>query len=318
MAPEEVTKLLRTPSERKIYSIIQRTSVDGVSEVTTAEMCSETGFSGETLRRAFRAFEERGILSVERTKKSYSHIYSNRWSNNRYHLNVGSSVVGSSYDQGSSNSYTVETVGKLVGKEDTSYLLMPQAAETEVVELARWKNNDDDEVGGFGLFEEEVQEKVASKMPAPSKRDPRTRGRRPEAEWTVYDVASEFSYQLSRKFPYTPGLVNVKNISGALRAWRNQYGTNATIEMEMLRKFFADERNYLTADKEPEKIHLVYLRMFKTNMRDVNESFDVYDAVETSDLTVDEDYLYSSDGRRFDNTLIGRKALARHEESLKG
>lgn len=318
MIPEEASKLLRTPSERKILNIIYKTSVGGVSEVTTAEMCSQTGFSAETLRRAFRAFERLGILEVERTQKSYSHVYSNRWSNNRYHLklwssDVGSSVVGSSYDQGSSNSYPV---GKLVGKEDTSYLLMPQAAETEAMEMARW--TEDDEVGGFGLFESEVEEKVAAKAKPASKRDPKTRGRRPEAEWTVYDVASEFSYLLGRKFPYIPGLVNVKNISGALRAWRNQYGTNATIEMELMRKFFADERNYLTADKAPEKIHLAYLRMFKTDMRDVNESFDVHDSVATDDLTAEDDYLYSSDGRRFDNTLIGRKALARHEESLKG
>jgi len=195
---------------------------------------------------------------------------------------------------------------------------MPQAAETEAGTMARWKNDDEDDVGGFGLFDEEVQEKVAAKVPAASKRDPRTRGRRPESEWTVYDVASEFSFQIGRKFPYIPGLVNVKNISGALRAWRNQYGTNPTIEMELLRQFFADERNYAAADRAPEKIHLAYLRMFKTNMREVNATFDVYDAVETSDLTQDEDYLYSSDGRRFDNTLIGRKALARHEEELKG
>ena len=149
MIPEEVKTLLRTPSERKILNIIYRTSVDGVSEVTTAEMCSETGFSAETLRRAFRAFEARGIIEVERTKKSYSHVYSNRWSNNRYHLklwssDVGSSRVGSSYDYGDSNSYTV---GKIVGKEDTSYLLMPQAAKSEGVEMARWKNEDEGERG---------------------------------------------------------------------------------------------------------------------------------------------------------------------------
>jgi hypothetical protein len=316
--PDEVVSLLRTPSERKIFSIIYRTSVDGVSEVSTEEMCSETGYSGETLRRAFREFERRGILHVERTRKSYSHIYSNRWSNNRYHIklgyaDVGSSVVGSSCDTGDS---TVVPVGKLVGNEHTSYVHMPQAAKTEVQEMARWKNDDEDDVGGFGLFEEEVQQKVASTAKPINKRDTSTRGRRPEAEWTVYDIASEFSHLLSRKFPYIPGLVNVRNISGALRGWRNQYGTTATVEMEMMRKFFADERNWLGADKEPEKIHLRYLRMFKTHMQEINASFDIYDSVESSDLTTGDDYLYSSDGRRFDNTLIGRKALARYEDSL--
>jgi hypothetical protein len=193
---------------------------------------------------------------------------------------------------------------------------MPQAAKTEVQEMARWKNDDEDDVGGFGLFEEEVQQKVASTAKPINKRDTSTRGRRPEAEWTVYDIASEFSHLLSRKFPYIPGLVNVRNISGALRGWRNQYGTTATVEMEMMRKFFADERNWLGADKEPEKIHLRYLRMFKTHMQEINASFDIYDSVESSDLTTGDDYLYSSDGRRFDNTLIGRKALARYEDSL--
>lgn len=312
--PEEIFSLPLKHSELKTFVAIYRTCVDGVSDISTEELSSQTGYSTETLRRAFRALESLGVLVTERTTKSYSHIYSNRYSNNRYHIKLGSSVVGSSCDTGDSNYYTV---GKTVGKEDTSYLLMPQAAETEAQEMARWKNDDDDEVGGFGLFEDEVQEKVAAKVKPADKRDPRTRGRRPESDWTVYDVASEFSFLLSKKFPYSPGLVNVRAISGALRQWRNSHGITPTVEMEIMRAFFADDRNYLGADKNPEQVHKWYLRMFKTHMSDTLLDFGISNDADPDSTTTDE-FVYASDGKRFDNSNFGRRERDRYEATLEG
>jgi hypothetical protein len=312
--PEEIFSLPLKHSELKTLVAIYRTCVGGVSDISTEELKSQTGYSTETLRRAFRALESLGVLVTERTKKSYSHVYSNRYSNNRYHVKLWSSVVGSSSDTGSSNYHTV---GKTVVKEDTSYLLMPQAAESEVQKMTRWKNEDDDEVGGFGLFEEEVQEKVASKVKPPSKRDPRTRGRRPVEDWTVYDVASEFSYRLGRKFPYSPGLVNVQAISGALRQWRNAHGITPTVEVEIMNAFFSDDRNYIGADKNPEQVHKWYLRMFKTQMADTLIDFGIT-ADGDDDSTKSEEFVYASDGKRFDNSNFGRRERDRYEATLEG
>jgi hypothetical protein len=311
--PEEIFSLPLKHSELKTFVAIYRTSVDGISDISTEELKSQTGYSTETLRRAFRALEALEVIVTERTKKSYSHVYSNRYSNNRYHIKLWSSVVGSSSDTGSSN---YNTVVKTVGKEDTAYLLMPQAAELEVVKMVRWKNDDDDEVGGFGLFEEEQQEKVASKVKPADKRDPKTRGRRPVEDWTVYDVASEFSFRLGRKFPYSPGLVNVRAISGALRQWRNSHGITPTVEMEIMNSFFSDDRNYLGADKNPEQVHKWYLRMFKTQMSDTLLDFGISD--DNPDSTKPAEFVYASDGKRFDNSNFGRRERDRYETSLEG
>ena len=297
--PEAITKLPLTRSESKTIEAIYRSSVDGVSDISTEELGRETGYTMETLRRAFRKLESLGVLRTERTKKNYSPKLTGRFANNRYHVNVWSSDVGSSYGQGDSNSNTVGN------KKDTTYL-----SNAKGEEVKSFDNGDD--IGGFGLFEEDIQ-KPAVKI---NKRDPKTRGRRPEEEWTVYDVASEFSFQLGRKFPYTPGLVNVAAISGALRKYRAEYGTTSTIEMEILRKFFSDERNYRNADQSPEKVHSWYLRMMKTHMADVLQDFDM--PVDTGVTEDTEEFLYALDGKRFDKSFAGRKALESYEGKLKG
>lgn len=297
--PESISALPLSRSELKTINAIYVSSVGGVSDVSTEQLSSSTGYSTETLRRAFRSLEAHGVLRVERTKKNYSPKLTGRFANNRYHILVGSSDVGSSYDQGGSNSYTV------VNKKDTSYLSNVKGEEVR-------SYDEGDDIGGFGLFEEEVKKPV-SKI---NKRDPKTRGRRPEEEWTVYDVASEFSYQLGRKFPYTPGLVNVAAISGALRKYRSQYGTTAVIEMEILRRFFSDERNYRNADQSPEKVHSWYLRMMKTHMGEVLQDFDM--PVEDEVAGEEDEFLYAFDGKRFDKSFAGRKALEAYEGKLKG
>lgn len=296
--PEAITKLPLTRSESKTIEAIYRSSVDGISDISTEQLGQETGYTMETLRRAFRKLESLGVLRTERTKKNYSPKLTGRFANNRYYVNVGSSDVGSSYDQGDSNSYTV------VNRKSTTYSFNVKGEEVR-------SYDDGDNIGGFGLFEEEIAKPVVKI----NKRDPKTRGKRPEHEWTVYDVSSEFSYQLGRKFPYTPGLVNVAAISGALRKYRTEYGTTAVVEMEILRKFFSDERNYRNADQSPEKVHSWYLRMMKTHMSEVLNNFDMPEDDEVS-TDVDE-FLYAVDGKRFDNSFAGRKALEAYEIKVK-
>ena len=297
--PDALTALPLTRSELKTLEAIYGSSVNGVSDISTETLSSSTGYTTETLRRAFRKLEGMGVLRTERTRKNYSPILVGRFANNRYFINVGSSDVGSSYDQGDSNSHTV------VNKKSTTYSFNEEGEKVR-------SYDDGDDIGGFGLFEEDIK-KPAAKV---NRRDPKTRGVRPEHEWTVYDVASEFSYQLGKRFPYTPGLVNVTAISGALRGYRARYGTTAVIEMEIMRKFFSDERNYKDADQQPEKVHTWYLHSMKTEMRGVLEDFDMPE--DDAEPVEERDVLYASDGRSFSNTTVGRRELAYYESTLKG
>jgi hypothetical protein len=171
----------------------------------------------------------------------------------------------------------------------------------------------DDEIGGVGLFEDEaLRKQPQAKI---DKRDIRTRWKRPEDEWTPGDVAAEFSYRLSMHYPMTPALVNTKDIRGALSRWRKQYGITPQIEMEIMRMFFEDERNFRDADKKASQVHTWYLHMFKTNMRNAFDRLGIEYEKDTPTQEV-TDVLYASDGRTFENNIAGRSALKNYEERI--
>jgi hypothetical protein len=181
----------------------------------------------------------------------------------------------------------------------------------------------DDAIGGFGLLDEPA--KVDPARARVNKRDVRTRGKRPEYEWTTYDVAAEFAYRIGRMYPYTPGLINIKDTEGALRRQRTKYKLNAIIELEVMRMFLADERNLLGVTEAPEKIHRKFLSKFPEYLP---RAFDALgfendrrvdpDATPAASASVSDKFVYSSDGRKFDNSLIGRRRRDQHEETLKG
>ena len=175
----------------------------------------------------------------------------------------------------------------------------------------------DDNIGGIGLFEDELPAVQKSAL-STNKRDPKTRKRRPQSEWTVWDVATEFSFQLGKRFPHLPGLINVREVAGALRGYRSKYGTTAVIENELMRMFFADEHNLKNASEESSTIHRKYLNMFKTHMNRAYENlgFDTPKIDTVEDVRTSVEYIYATDGTEFVNSLIGRKQLAQYEAGL--
>jgi hypothetical protein len=85
----------------------------------------------------------------------------------------------------------------LVPNSQSSYKLKDFESEIQLKEIQvpmRKYDDDGDNLAGFGL----VEPKDAP-QPKIRKSDPKTRGRRPEHEWTAMDVAAEFSYQVGRK-----------------------------------------------------------------------------------------------------------------------
>lgn len=183
--------------------------------------------------------------------------------------------------------------------------------------MNKWQ--DDDNVGAFGLFDSEFAEKNAG--PVVSKRDPKTRSKRPQAEWTAADVASEFSSRVYKVIPGVPNLVNTDKVRGALSRIRKQFDSNALIELELVKMFFEDPWLVREGSEKPQFITGRFLKMFTSHydqaLRNLglperqgpSEADTAYDGV--------SDFVYASDGRRFDNSMPGRLALAKYQERVK-
>jgi hypothetical protein len=177
--------------------------------------------------------------------------------------------------------------------------------------MRKWEDDGND-LAGFGL----VEPKDAP-QPKIRKSDPKTRGRRPEHEWTPMDVAAEFSFRVGRKYPLLPGTVSVKQLSGALAKFRKQYDTNALIELELLRLFMADERNFKDIGSEAPLLYKMYLSSFGKKMNQARENLGLNKINAPTDTTVKMGTLQASDGRTFQNSLSGRAQLVRYEQRLK-
>jgi hypothetical protein len=326
---EELTLLSLTDSELRT-AIALRYLVDATGRFkgSTEELQELTHYSAETLRRVFRGLENKGFLTITRTKRGGGKYSVNEYLVSPSLMPVGWSVepshtsVGTTHGQSSSNSYPV--VSKLI----TNNRGKTRSGRKEIIVggVKRWMpegddTSGDDNIGGFGLFDDEKPAAVKQKLSTDA-RDPKTRGRRPQEEWTPSDVAAEFAFLLGRKYPYLPGLVQSRELRGALAANRKKYGITAVIEMEMVRLFLGDARMHQDAEKNPQYLHRRFLKMFTTHMDQALQNLGMPSrkALAQVDVADDErmEYVYASDGREFDNSIVGRKAMQRYEEKLKG
>jgi hypothetical protein len=306
-------------------------------EATTEELSILTGYSTESLRRAFRGLEKSGLLATTRTKRNWGKLSRNKYTlllpshklveieDESSHSPVGWKVLSPHNLVGSTGGTTwLRNTNSLTSiNENTTYSLKSTEGEFEKKEesMEKWRprgedTTGDDEIGGFGLFEDEVPAAVKPSI-STNKRDTRTRGRRPEFEWTPNDVAAEFAFQLGRRFPYIPGLISVRELRGALAKYRSQHGTTADIEMEIQRMFFEDQRNWQNAEKNPKDIHRKYLAMFRTHMTQAYERLSLDSPIFIEEEVRKENFVYASDGRKFENSFLGQKRLAQYEEKLK-
>ena len=175
----------------------------------------------------------------------------------------------------------------------------------------RQYQDDGDNLAGFGLVE-------PKDAPSPKirKSDPKTRGRRPEHEWTPMDVAAEFSFRVGRKYPLLPGTVSVKQLSGALAKFRKQYETTALIELELLRLFMADENNFKNIGDEAPFLYKMFLASFGKKMNQARDNLGLNKITAKLDTTPSSATISASDGRTFQNSISGRAQLERHEKRL--
>lgn len=269
----------------------------GNIKLTMVELSEKTGSSRTTLWRALTKLNELGLVETTRTKRNFGKLYKNR-----YRLGETSTADSSSYiDFTTTGTVTIEV-------KNTSYSLEGSALEKGEIMVNKW-SDDDEGLAGFGLLEEKTSEPVKVK-----KNDPKTRHMRPKEEWTAWDVASEFAVRAYSVVRGVPGIVNTKALAGALRANRTKFGITAEQEVTLLDKFFADTRNHVKMKKFPKGTHGIFLNFITNHISEVANKVTVEDALA---LVESLEYVIASDGRKFDNSMPGRAALARYEEKLR-
>lgn len=299
-------------------------------QASAAELGIATGNVHEkTVRRALKALEEHSLISRTPTKKAGGMRGVDKVFIHFEDANVQSRVDSSVQADGDAN---VQATGDYVtiskGSQITtnSYLLnsyklkelkseglQKESSTKEIkVPMAKWVD-DGDNLAGFGLVEE-----PDAPQPKIKRNDPKTRGRRPEHEWTPMDVAAEFSYQVGRKYPLLPGTVNVKTLSGALAKFRKQYDTTPLIELELLRLFMEDEHNFKGIGSEAPHLYKMYLASFGKKINQARENLGLGKVTSVIDTEPKAAMIAASDGRVFQNTMSGRAQLERYEQRLKG
>ena len=320
LPPEAFTADINDFQFRLLAILCRLAGPGGLVQASVAELCAESGKSSDkTVRSALKGLEKAELIATESTRRANGYqgkkiilVKNYRTVDNQPVKNYRTSpdYVTNSYI--SHPSYKPLVPNSQIANSNKLKESETKGFTKEIkVPMRKWED-DGDSLAGFGL----VEPKDAPK-PTIRKSDPKTRGKRPEHEWTAMDVAAEFSYQVGRKYPLLPGTVSVKQLSGALRKFRTQYETTPLIELELLRLFMGDERNFKDIGDEAPLLYKKYLSSFGTKMNQARENLGLNKVTAKIETNKASDRLTSSDGRTFQNSLSGRAQLERHEKRLK-
>ena len=315
--PSEAYSAKITDFQFRLFAILCRSAAPGgLVETTVAQLCIETGkASDKTIRSALQGLEASGLIETFQTKRANGYLGRKKITVKNYQQEEQELVENyrTSHDYKSRSHITNKSL--VPNSKDSNQLKDIRNTEgvsmKEIrVPMRKWED-DSDSLAGFGLVEERdaVQPKIR-------KSDPKTRGKRPEHEWTPMDVAAEFSYRVGKRYPLLPGTVNVRQLSGALSKFRKQYQTTALVELELLKLFMADERNFQNIGDEAPHLYKVYLASFGKKMNQARENLGLNKVNAKVDTSVKVSTLTASDGKVFQNSLSGRAQLERYEKKL--
>lgn len=305
---------------RLLATICHLSGSEGHLQASAESLGIETGGVNEkTVRRGLLALEQAGFIKRTKTKRANGFRGKDLLDITSPQVTSGTleaqeqraSNVRTSHDYRSRSSITNKSL--VPNSKDSNKLkdIETKSFTKEIkVPMRKWED-DGDNLAGFGL----VEPKDAP-QPKIRKSDPRTRGKRPEHEWTPMDVAAEFSYRVGRKYPLLPGTVSVKQLSGALAKFRTQYQTNALIELELLRLFMADERNFKDVGDEAPFLYKMFLASFGKRINQARENLGLGKISAPAETVVKMGTLTASDGRVFQNSMSGRAQLERYEKKL--
>jgi hypothetical protein len=318
--PEAFTADISDFQFRLLAILCRLAGPGGLIQTSVAELCAESGKSSDkTVRSALQGLEKAGLIATEATRRANGYQGKKLILVKNYRTVDNEPVKNyrTSHDYVTNSRISHPSYKPLVPNDQITNSNKLKESETEgftkeiKVPMRKWED-DTESLAGFGL----VEPKDAP-QPKVRKSDPKTRGKRPEHEWTAMDVAAEFSYQVGRKYPLLPGTVSVKQLSGALRSFRTKYGTTPLVELELLRLFMQDERNFKDIGDEAPLLYKKYLSSFGTKMNQARENLGLNKVTAKIETTSASGTLLASDGRVFQNTLTGRTQLERHEQRLK-
>jgi hypothetical protein len=319
-------------SEYRLLDILCTLSIKNKTDISMEELARFAQSSEESIRRSLRKLEQAELVVTTRTKRNLGRLHKNKYELvSPSHKNVDENPaihkneVGVIHKNVGSTAGTSSTSssGKDIVNKTTSYLFgaeAPMVIKKENIKVVnRWQGDDDDSVGGFGLFDNEAAQKV--KGPKISKNNPQTRADRPHSEWTTVDVATEFVAKVRARMPVMPLQLSVKNIAGALARQRKNEDVNPLIELEIMEMFFEDPWIDNEGRKNPHWIIGRFLKAFSINFEQALKNLSM-DARQTpaelaDNSTPTEDFVYASDGRRFDNSMPGRASMERYEDKLR-
>lgn len=320
LPPELFTADITDFQFRLLVILCHLSGPDGLVQASVAELCVETGkASDKTVRSALQGLEKAGLITTKATRRANGYqgkkiilVKNYRQPHQQAVKNYRTShdYMTNSYLSHPANmllvpnSHINQSSYKLKESEETSFLKEIR------VPMRKWED-DGDSLAGFGLIEPKD-----APQPKVKKSDPKTRGKRPEHEWTAMDVAAEFSYQVGKKYPLLPGTVSVKQLAGALRSFRVKYGTTPLLELELLRLFMQDERNFKDIGDEAPLLYKKYLHSFGTKMNQARENLGLNKVTAKIETSPASGTLKASDGRTFQNTITGRAQLERHEKRI--
>ena len=306
---------------RLLATMCHLAGVKGGFKASVAELCNQTGNpSDSTVRRAVKALQEQGFIVVDKTRRANGYQGINKYTIQTVTPASLEEIQTVTSDRTSLGHVTIGSRSSMVDKplvpnsQDSNKLKDSESKGIPMKEVLipmRKYEDDGDNLAGFGLVEERD-----APQPSIRKSDPKTRGKRPEHEWTPMDVAAEFSFRVGRKYPLLPGTVNVKQLSGALAKFRKQYDTNALIELELLRLFMMDERNFRDIGDEAPHLYKLFLASFGKKMNQARENLGLNKVTAPTETVVKMGTLTASDGTIFQNSLSGRAQLERHEKRL--
>lgn len=327
MIPSRAFDLPLSHYEFRLLAVLCRlTGQEGTVEARIAELGILTqGASEKTVRRALRALEGHGLISRRRLRSAGGYLDRYEYTvislpvthdhlveslpvtHDRTELSIGSKT-GSTSNTSNTSSHLYQVSKSTMG--NTTYFLAPEGSEEE---KPMKYIEDGEDIGGFGLTEPKPlsQQRV-------NKRDPKTRRKRPQHEWTTMDVAAEFSRLVGDRYPWLPGTLNMTRLSGALAKYRTQYRTTPLIELELLRLFMADEKNFQNVGGEEPHLYKKYLASFRTKMNQARENLGlpISGLSDMSEPTPEIEHLVASDGKTFPNTMSGRVLLETYEKRL--
>ena len=219
--PLEAYSAKITDFQFRLFAILCRLAgPGGLIQTSVAQLCVETGKSSDkTVRSALQGLEEAGLIYTEATKRANGYqgkkkiLVKNYQDENE--MLVKNYRTSHDYVTNSHPSY-IATRPLVPNSHSSKASYKLKESETkgftkEIKVPMRNYADDGEDLAGFGLIEPKD-----APQPKVRKSDPKTRGKRPEHEWTAMDVAAEFSYQVGRKYPLLPGTVSVKSLSGGL------------------------------------------------------------------------------------------------------